>query len=138
MKAEIKNANIRGCECGINKSSEPYILVYAEDEDGEYGELIDKNMDRKDIYKRDTVVDITADIVFGKYAAVRIIDVVQKEQEDDGKKKGRKKGRRGITEDVKKRVESLYEDDKLTCTEIAKVCGISRASVFRIMHERTI
>lgn len=80
MKAEIKNANIRGCECGINKSGEPYILVYAEDEDGEYGELIDKNMDRKDIYKRDTVVDITADIVFGKYAAVRIIDVVQKEK----------------------------------------------------------
>ena len=63
MKAEIKNANIRGCECGVNKSGEPYILVYAEDEDGEYGELIDKNMDRKDIYKRNAVVDIKADIV---------------------------------------------------------------------------
>lgn len=52
MKAEIKNANIRGCKCGINKSGEPYILVYAEDEDGNSGELIDKNMERKDIYKK--------------------------------------------------------------------------------------
>lgn len=136
MKAEIKNANIRGCKCGINKSGEPYILVYAEDEDGNSGELIDKNMERKDIYKKNTVVDIKADIGFGKYAAVRIIDILQKEQTGDGEKNSRKKGRRGITEDVKKRVESLYDDDKLTCIEIAKVCNISESSVFRIMRER--
>lgn len=136
MKAEIKNANIRGCECGVNKSGEPYILVYAEDEDGEYGELIDKNMDRKDIYKRNAVVDIKADIVFGKYATARIIDVLQKERTDDGEKKGRKKGRRGITEDIKNRVENLYNNDNLTCVEIAKVCNISESSVFRIMRER--
>lgn len=136
MKAEIKNANIRGCKCGINKSGEPYILVYAEDEDGNSGELIDKNMERKDIYKKNTVVDIKADIGFGKYAAVRIIDILQKEQTGDGEKKGRKKGRRGITEDIKNRVENLYNNDNLTCVEIAKVCNISESSVFRIMRER--
>lgn len=136
MKAEIKNANIRGCKCGINKSGEPYILVYAEDEDGNSGELIDKNMERKDIYKKNTVVDIKADIGFGKYAAVRIIDILQKEQTGDGEKNSRKKGRRGITEDIKNRVENLYNNDNLTCVEITKVCNISESSVFRIMRER--
>lgn len=49
---------------------------------------------------------------------------------------GRKKGRRGITEDIKNRVENLYNNDNLTCVEIAKVCNISESSVFRIMRER--
>lgn len=45
----------------------------------------------------------------------------------------KKKGRRGISENTKQTVEKLYNEDNMTCDEIAKACGISRASVFRIM-----
>ena len=45
----------------------------------------------------------------------------------------KKKGRRGISENTKQTVQKLYNEDNMTCEEIAKVCGISRSSVFRIM-----
>lgn len=47
----------------------------------------------------------------------------------------RKKGRPPISVDTKNKVLELYNEDEITCNEIAKECNISRASVFRIISE---
>lgn len=60
------------------------------------------------------------------------------------KKRGRKptekvkksNGRPPISKETKDLVVRLYNEDELTCVEIAKACNISKASVFRIMNER--
>lgn len=74
MKAMIENVNIRGCEAGVNKKGEPYLIVRFEDETGKAYELIDKEMDRQVYYKRNTDMDLTVDISMGKYTTIRIID----------------------------------------------------------------
>jgi len=48
----------------------------------------------------------------------------------------KRNGRPPIKESVKERVIELYNSDELTCPEIAKVCNISKSSVFRIVSER--
>lgn len=45
-----------------------------------------------------------------------------------------KMGRPRISEEIMDRVATLYYEDKLTCNQIAKQCGISKASLYRIMH----
>jgi len=67
--------NIRGCQPGVNKKGESYLLVRLEDESGAPYELIDKDMERQQHYKRNTDMDLTLDIsVRGKYTTLRIID----------------------------------------------------------------
>ena len=45
-------------------------------------------------------------------------------------------GRPRISEATKDLVVKLYNEDKLSCVEIARACNISKSSVFRIMNER--
>lgn len=45
-------------------------------------------------------------------------------------------GRPRISIETKNLVVTLYNEDKLSCAEIARSCGISKASVFRIIRER--
>ena len=45
-------------------------------------------------------------------------------------------GRPPINEETKDLVVRLYNEDTMTCVQIAKACNISKASVFRIMNER--
>lgn len=74
MIAKIDNANIRGCEVKQNKKGEPYILVRFEDQTGKPCELVDKDMDRQQYYKRDTVGTLTIEITITKYTTIRITD----------------------------------------------------------------
>lgn len=74
MKAKINNVNIRGCEEKENKNGEGYLLVRFEDETGAPQELVDKNLERKKYYKRDTQGNLDIDISIGKWTTIRIID----------------------------------------------------------------
>lgn len=49
----------------------------------------------------------------------------------------RKVGRPRIDEKTRNLVVRLYNQDELTCDQIAKACGIGRTSVFRIINERS-
>ena len=50
--------------------------------------------------------------------------------------KRRKVGRPAISETTKNLVVKLYNEDKLTCEEIAESCNISKSSLFRIINEK--
>lgn len=45
-------------------------------------------------------------------------------------------GRPPINSETKDLVVRLYNEDTMTCMQIAKACNISKASVFRIINER--
>lgn len=47
-------------------------------------------------------------------------------------------GRPQINEETKKLVARLYDEDEMTCAQIARACNIGEASVFRIMKERRL
>lgn len=55
------------------------------------------------------------------------------------KRKYRRKptGRPPINETTKALVRRLYDENEMTCKEIAMACNISARSVFRILDERT-
>lgn len=46
-------------------------------------------------------------------------------------------GRPPINDTTKNLVLRLYDEDGMTCAEIAKACNISRSSLFRIVQERS-
>lgn len=50
--------------------------------------------------------------------------------------KNKRRGRPSINEETKDLVVRLYNEDTMTCMQIAKACNISKASVFRIINER--
>lgn len=74
VKAKIENANIRGCEKRQNKKGEDYLLVRFEDETGAPCEMVDKEIDRQQYYKRNTDMDLYIDIDMGRFTTIRIID----------------------------------------------------------------
>ena len=74
MKAIIENVNIRGHEVKTNKNGEPYVIVRFEDETGKAYELVDKDVERADFYKRNTDMELTVTIDIGKYTTIRIVD----------------------------------------------------------------
>lgn len=74
MKAIINDVEIRGHEAKANKNGEPYLIVRFEDETGKAHELVDKDMDRQEYYKRGKIGTLTVDITTGKYQNIRIID----------------------------------------------------------------
>lgn len=45
-------------------------------------------------------------------------------------------GRPPLSQETKDLVVRLYNEDKMTCKEIAKACQISEASLHRIIRER--
>lgn len=74
MRLAMINAEIRGCEQKTNKKGEDYLVVRVEDETGKAEELCDKDLSRKDFYKRGTQGDLVLDVQVGKYTTIRIID----------------------------------------------------------------
>lgn len=74
MKAIINDIEIRGHESKVNKNGEPYLIVRFEDETGKAYELVDKDMERQEYYKRGKIGTLTVDISIGKYTTIRIID----------------------------------------------------------------
>lgn len=61
----------------------------------------------------------------------------RKEIEMEERKRKKKTGRPCISDETKNLVVRLYNEDEMSCAEIAKACNISTRSVFRIMNERT-
>ena len=52
------------------------------------------------------------------------------------KRRGNRGGRPPISAETKNLVLRLYDEDKMTCEQIAKSCNISVSSLYRIMRER--
>jgi len=74
MRCNIPNVNIRGREEKTNKNGDPYLLVRFEDETGKPQELVDKMMERKTAYVRDTMGTLHIDIdIKSKWHNVRIV-----------------------------------------------------------------
>lgn len=74
IMAKVENVNVRGCESRTNKNGDGYLLVHFEDECGRAETLVDKDLERKEYYKRDTVGTFTIEITTGRYTNLRIID----------------------------------------------------------------
>ena len=53
------------------------------------------------------------------------------------KRRGNRGGRPPINTETKTLVWRLYDEDKMTCEQIAKACNISVSSLYRIMRERS-
>lgn len=47
----------------------------------------------------------------------------------------KKGGRPKISEETRRRIVELYNENKLTCDEIAKACSVSKSSLHRILSE---
>ena len=47
----------------------------------------------------------------------------------------KKGGRPKITEATRRRIVELYNEDKMTCEEIARACAVSLSSLHRIISE---
>lgn len=52
--------------------------------------------------------------------------------------KRRRVGRPSISDETKKLVVRLYNENEMTCGEIAAVCKISMSSLFRILKEKEL
>lgn len=75
LKAVVANVNIRGCEQKQGKNGD-YLLVRFEDTTGKPLEMVDRDVTRKDYYKRDTQGSLVINIDVGKYTNLTIVDFV--------------------------------------------------------------
>ena len=84
MKVCVLNANIRGCEVKVGKTTgNQYLLVRFEDEAGAAEQVVDRNMDRQPLYCRNAEGTIYMEIKTGRtktgsYANISITDFVPK------------------------------------------------------------
>lgn len=73
MKAIVKNIEVRGSEIKTSaKTGNEYIIVRFEDETGAAQELIDRDMDNAEYYKRGVHGDLLIDIRTGKFTNIEI------------------------------------------------------------------
>lgn len=74
MIVEAKNIEIRGVEEKQSKKTEnEYLIVRVEDETGRAYELLDRDVENKECYKRGIQCDLTLDLRLGKYSNLTII-----------------------------------------------------------------
>lgn len=67
MVVKIENIEIRGHEVKESKKDgKPYMVVRFEDETGKAHEILDRDMENQQYYKRGTVGDIYAELDIGK------------------------------------------------------------------------
>lgn len=67
MIVKIENIEIRGHEVKQSKKDgSEYMIVRFEDETGKSHEIIDRDMEREQYYKRGTVGDLYADLDIGR------------------------------------------------------------------------
>lgn len=75
MKALIENVNIRGCERKTNKNGDEYLLIRFEESNGQAQQIVDKDMEREQYYKRGTDMNLTINIDISKnYTNLRVLD----------------------------------------------------------------
>lgn len=74
MKVIAKNLEIRGSEVKkSSKTNNEYIIVRVEDETGQSYELLDRDLDNKDCYKRGIQCDMTLELRLGMYTSVSVV-----------------------------------------------------------------
>lgn len=67
MIVKIENIEIRGCEVKQSKKDgADYMIVRFEDETGKAHEIIDRDMENQQHYKRGTIGDIYANLDIGR------------------------------------------------------------------------
>ena len=75
LKMVVENVNIRGAELRTSKNgNSQYLIVRFEDETGRAQELIDRDLERQEFYKRDTQGNLVVNVDIGKFANLAIVD----------------------------------------------------------------
>ena len=68
----LKNAEVRGVERKTSNKGNEYLVVRIDDERGERSELLDRDVDNEQYYKRGTFGDFLLHVSIAKYAKCEI------------------------------------------------------------------
>lgn len=68
----MKNAEVRGVERKTSSKGNEYLVVRVDDERGERSELLDRDVDNEQYYKRGTFGDFLLHITIAKYAKCEV------------------------------------------------------------------
>ena len=68
----LKNAEVRGVERKISSKGNEYLVVRVDDERGERSELLDRDLDNEQYYKRGTFGDFLLHVSIAKYAKCEV------------------------------------------------------------------
>lgn len=68
----LKNAEVRGVERNTSNKGNEYLIVRVDDERGERSELLDRDLDNEQYYKRGTFGDFLLHVAIAKYANCEI------------------------------------------------------------------
>ena len=68
----LKNAEVRGVERKMSSKGNEYLIVRVDDERGERSELLDRDLDNEQYYKRGTFGDFLLHITIAKYAKCEV------------------------------------------------------------------
>lgn len=68
----LKNAEVRGVERKTSSKGNEYLVVRVDDERGERSELLDRDVDNEQYYKRGTYGDFLLHVTIAKYAKCEI------------------------------------------------------------------
>ncbi len=82
--AKLENINIRGSEIKKNmKNGEPYCIVRFEDEAGRPNDIVDKDEERFEFYKKNLIGDMWISIYQSRdYTTLRVVDFKIKKDEE--------------------------------------------------------
>lgn len=68
----LKNAEVRGVERKTSSKGNEYLVVRVDDERGERSELLDRDLDNEQYYKRGTFGDFLLHVSIAKYAKCEV------------------------------------------------------------------
>ena len=68
----LKNAEVRGVERKTSSKGNEYLVVRVDDERGERSELLDRDLDNEQYYKRGTFGDFLLHITMAKFAKCEV------------------------------------------------------------------
>ena len=68
----LKNAEVRGVERKMSSKGNEYLIVRVDDERGERSELLDRDLDNEQYYKRGTFGDFLLHITMAKFAKCEV------------------------------------------------------------------
>lgn len=72
INVTLKNAEVRGVERKTSNKGNEYLVVRIDDERGERSELLDRDVDNEQYYKRGTFGDFLLHVSIAKYAKCEI------------------------------------------------------------------
>ena len=68
----LKNAEVRGVERKMSSKGNEYLIVRVDDERGERSELLDRDLDNEQYYKRGTFGDFLLHVSIAKFAKCEV------------------------------------------------------------------